>query len=310
MRVLRLTNGAASPALVSETAAEPHPSKQELLVRVCAAGIIPTELGWYPTWHTKSGANRSGAIPAHEFCGVVAAIGEEVGGLELGREVFGMNDWFSDGALAEYCVAPFSSVAPRPSTLTHAEAASVPISALTAWQGLLDRAKLQPGERVLIHGGAGGVGCFAVQLAHMNGCHAIATASAANAAFVRELGAEQVIDYRSSPFEQQTSGVDVVFDTVGGDVLERSWSVLRSGGRLVTVVSSAEQSTDPRVKAAFFIVEPNHKQLSIIGGMLDSRKLRAVVDTTITLTRAAEAYAGRAPGIHRGKVVVTIAGEN
>jgi NADPH:quinone reductase-like Zn-dependent oxidoreductase len=310
MKVLRLKNGAAAPALVADIVPDPRPGRHELLIRVWAAGVIPTELGWYPTWHTQSGSKRVGAVPAHEFSGVVAALGEDVGSLELGREVFGMNDWFSDGAIAEYCVAPFHAVAPKPSNLTHAEAASVPISALTAWQGLLDRAKLRPGERVLIHGGAGAVGSYAVQIACLNGCRAIATASESNADFVRELGAEQVIDYRSSPFERQAAGVDVVFDTVGGGVLERSWGVLRPGGRLVTVASAAEQSADPRVKAAFFIVEPNHKQLSVVGGLLESRKLRTVVDATIPLTRAAEAYAEKKSGIHRGKVVVTIAGEN
>ena len=310
MRVVRVTDSEPGTRLAQGTAPEPSPGKFELLIRVCAAGIIPTELGWYPTTHTKSGDPRLGAIPSHQFSGVVAGIGDGVGSLELGRAVFGMNDWFADGAVAEYCIAPFHAVAPKPSRLTHTEAASVPISALTAWQGLLDRARLQPGERVLIHGAAGAVGSFAVQLAHRNGARAIATASQRDADFVKELGAEEVIDYRTSSFEESAAGVDVVFDTVGGDVLRRSWSVLRPGGRMVTIASSAESAMDARTKAAFFIVEPNQKQLSIVADLLDRGELRTVVDAAIPLVRAKEAFADSRPGRHRGKVVVTIAEVN
>jgi len=302
MRVMRVNDTGLSEAV----AAMPSPGKFELLIRVSAAGIIPTELSWYATSHTKSGERREGAIPSHEFSGVVVGIGECVGSLELGRPVFGMNDWFSDGAIAEYCIAPFDAVAPKPQRLQHSEAASVPISALTAWQGLLDRARLQPGERVLIHGAAGSVGIFAVQLAHLNGSRVIATASQGNVDFVKELGAEQVIDYHTSRFEDHASGVDVVFDTVGGEVLHRSWGVLRPGGRMVTIVSDSEDPADARSKDAFFIVEPNQKQLSIVADLLDAGKLRTAVDAAIPLTRATEAFAEKRPGIHRGKVVVTI----
>jgi NADPH:quinone reductase-like Zn-dependent oxidoreductase len=310
VKVLRFNEAKAVPVLTPGRAPMPSPDQYELLIRVCAAGIIPAEVEWYPTSHTKSGGPRSGAIPSHEFSGVVAGLGDGVGSLELGRAVFGMNDWFADGAIAEYCIAPFHAVAPKPSRLTHTEAASVPISALTAWQGLLDRAHLEPGERVLVHGAAGAVGTFAVQLARRNGAHVIATASEANAEFVKELGAEQVIDYRTTRFEDIAAGVDVVFDTVGGEVLQRSWSVLRPGGRLVTIASGEENQTDARTKAAFFIVEPDQRQLSIVAVMLDSGQLRTVVDTAVPLERARDAFADKKPGIHRGKVVVTIAEAN
>jgi len=310
VRIVRLHDTLPAPVLVQDMAPKPRPGECELLIRVCAAGITPTELAWYPTSHTRSGEKRAGAIPGHEFSGVVAAIGKDVGSLELGREVFGMNDWFADGAVAEYCVAPFFAVAPKPARLTHAEAASVPISALTAWQGLLDRARIQPGERVLVHGGAGAVGCFAVQLAHLHGARVIATASDANAGFVRDLGAAQVVDYRTSRFEQQVEGVDVVFDTVGGEVLQRSWTVLKPGGRMVTVAADEEGRADARSKAAFFIVEPNQKQLSLIADLLQSGTLRTFVDTAVPMTLAPEAYTVRAPGRHRGKVVVTIGDTN
>ncbi|HXK06576.1 MAG TPA: NADP-dependent oxidoreductase [Verrucomicrobiae bacterium] len=307
MRVICLEPSARAPGLVESSAPQPQPGEGELLIRVFAAGVTAAELEWYPTSHTRTGGARRGAVPGHEFSGVVAAVGRNVGSLELGREVYGMNDWFRDGALAEFCVAAFPDVAPKPSRLTHEEAASVPISALTAWQGLIDRAKLQPGERVLVHGGAGGVGCFAVQIARWLGARVIATASRANEAFLRELGAEQVIDYHETRFEEHAADLDVVFDTVGGDVLERSWSVLKPGGRMVTIASGAESGADTRTKGAFFIVEPNQKQLSLVADMLESGRLRSVVDTVVPFDRAAEAFTGRVRTRHRGKVVVSIA---
>jgi len=298
------------PPVLEDNVTEPKPGAGELLVRVHAAGVIATELGWYPTSHTKTGQVRSGAVLGHELSGVVEAVGEGVGRLEVGREVYGMNDWFCDGAMAEYCVTPFFAVAPKPDRLTHVEAASVPISALTAWQGLFDRANLQPGEVVLVHGGAGSVGVFVVQLAKLHGARVVATASAWNAGLVASLGAERVIDYRGSRFEDEAGLVDVVFDTVGGETLGRSWGVLKPGGRMVTIVSEAESSTDPRIQKAFFIVEPNQKQLYEIAGMLDSGRLRTIVDSVRPLSQAPEAYTGVAPRQHRGKVVIAITNPN
>ncbi len=307
MKVVRLADS-GQPVLIPDEAPQPRPGRGELLIRVCAAGVIWAELSLYPTTHTKTGAARTGAIPAHEFSGVVAAVGEEVGSLELGYEVFGMNDWYAEGALAEYCLAPFSAVAPKPRSLSYTDAASVPISALTAWQGLFDRARLQPGERVLVHGGAGGVGIFAIQLARLHGAHVIATASGRNRGFVADLGAEQVIDYRTSRFEDSAQGVDVVFDTVGGETLDRSWAVLNSNGRVVTTASTAAQSADVRVQRAFFIVEPNQKQLAEVAALLDAGRLRTVVGKVIPLSQAPAAYAGSLPRPDRGKLVVAVAG--
>ena len=155
MRRMRLSDAAQAPVLIEEHVPQPQPQRGELLVRVYAAGVTPTELLWYPTTHNKDGEKRSRAIPGHEFSGVIAAVGEETVGFEIGQEVYGMNDWFADGAMAEYCVTQPSSVAHKPPRLTHVEAASVPIGALTAWQGLFDRARLQAGEHVMVHGGAG-----------------------------------------------------------------------------------------------------------------------------------------------------------
>ena len=301
MIALRL-NGAM---LGAGDAPKPQPGPVELLIRVRAAGVTSAELTWYPTSHRRSGEPRSAAIPAHEFSGVVEALGENVGALELGREVYGMNDWYAEGALAEFCVAPFSCVAPKPPNLTFVEAAAVPIGALTAWQGLFDRARLQPGERVLVHGGAGAVGVFAIQLAAMHGARVVATASAHNLEFCASLGATQVLDRSRDPIERVVEPVDVVFDTVGGDTLDRSWSLLKPSGRVVTIVSP-EPDAETRVKEAFFVVEPNQRQLSLVAAMLESGRLRTVVDTVIPLADAPRAYSGNLPRNHRGRLVVSL----
>jgi NADPH:quinone reductase-like Zn-dependent oxidoreductase len=288
---------------------EPKPQAGEVLVRVYAAGVTPSELVWYPTSHTRTGEPRTDAVPAHEFSGEIAALGEGVTGVSIGQEVYGMNDWFADGAMAECCITQPQWIAPKPQHLTHVEAASVPISALTAWQGLFDRAHLQPGERVLVHGGAGAVGIYAIQLARSRGARVTTTVSGHNIDFVTALGAHQAIDYRSAPFESQVreAGFDVVFDTVGGDTLRRSWDLLRPAGRMVTIAAGGEtEASDARTKAAFFIVEPNQQQLREVATRLDSGELRAVVDRAVPFSQAAEAYRGTLEKQGRGKVVVMV----
>ena len=315
MKVLRLADSndsprlSDSPRLVAATVPEPQPGPGQVLVRVSATAITPTELDWYPTTHTSSGQPRASAIPCHEFSGTIAALGEGVYDFTLGQSVFGMNDWFADGALAEYCLAEASSIAPAPFTLTLVQAATIPISALTAWQGLFEHGHLHPGDRVLIHGGAGAVGLFAVQIAHLHGAHVIVTVSAKNFDFVRRLGADEVIDYHTTRFEEAvTRPVDIVFDTVGGDSLLRSFPLLKPGRFAVTISSDKESSQDPRIQHAFFIVKPHQRQLMEIATLIDTSKLSTFVDAVVPLSRAAEVYSDSFS--HRsghGKVVVTIA---
>lgn len=254
------------------------------------------------------GARRRSAL--HEFSGKVAQLGKGVTGLAEGDEIYGTNDWFADGALAEFCITRPEWIAPKPRRLTDAEAASVPIGALTAWQGLLIRAGLKDGERVLIHGAAGAVGIFAVQLARLHGAYVIATASARDMEFVKDLGAQEVLDYRAQPFEKQIRDIDVVFDAVGGDSLRRSWGVLKTSGRLVTIASTDAASTDKREQDAFFIVEPDHQQLVEVAKLLDAGQLRTVVGPVVPLALAAEAYSGGLGKKQRGKVIVSIAESN
>ena len=301
---------AAGLSMIEETRPIPVPAAGEILIRVYATGVTPTELTWYPTTQTKSGDSRKGAVPCHEFSGVVAALGDPDSPLQVGEKVFGMNDWFAEGALAEYCVTVPSSVAPLPSHLTHVEAASVPISALTAWQGLFERAELVAGDRVLIHGGAGAVGLYAVQLAHLHGAHVIATVSPADLDFVSGLGADQVIDYKGIPFEQLVRDVDVIFDTVGGETLSRSWALLKPGGRMVTIGAGGEKQDEERIKKAFFIVEPNQQQLIEIGKLLQAGTIRAFVASVIPLSQSPDAFTGKLQRRGRGKIVVEILPES
>ena len=307
MKALRLSASAEEPLLIEQKVARPIPQKGEVVVRIHAAGVTPTELRWYTTSHTKIGERRIGAVPSHEFSGEIAEIGEGIADFSIGQEVYGMNDWFADGALAEYCLTRPDWIAPKPRGLTHAEAASTPIAALTAWQGLFDRAKLRAGERLLVHGGAGSVGVFVIQMARLRGAYVITTVSAHNAEFVKSLGADQVIDYKAAPFESEAQDIDVVFDTVGGDTLRRSWAVLRAGGRLVTIAADVELTDDERERASFFIVEPDRTQLIEIGRLLGARDLRAVVDVEVPFSRASEAYTGTVQRNGRGKLVVIIA---
>ena len=306
MKVMRLAGSAPESPLVEADVPQPGPQQGEVLVRVRAAGVTATELGWYPTSHTKTGQARPGAVPSHEFSGDVAEIGGGVAGFSIGQPVYGMNDWFADGALAEFCVTQPDWIAPKPESLSYAEAASVPIGALTAWQGLFGRAMLQPGERVLVHGGAGGVGVFAIQLAHRHGAHVITTVSEHNFEFAKQLGADQVIDYHAARFDENVRDIDVVFDGVGGDTLRRSWTVLRPGGRLVTIAAGGETATDERARQAFFIVEPGRQQLVEIGRLLDAGELRPVVDTVVPFSQASEAYTATFKKRGRGKLVIAV----
>lgn len=304
MRAICLRAHGGAEAIAYEEAPQPHPDQGEVLVRVHAAGVIQTELTWVPTWTTIDGEPRPlPVIPGHEFSGEIAAVGAGVTDVGIGDLVYGLNDWFADGASAEYCVTRVVDIAHKPAGVDHVHAAATPISALTAWQGLIDRGGLMTGQRVLIHGAAGGVGTFAVQLARLCGAWVMATASAANLDFVRALGADEVIDYRAVRFEDVAREVDVVFDTVGGETLERSWGLLKPGGRLVTVAASGEQTNDERIRAAYFIVEPSRTQLVEIARLIDEGTLRPVVGAVFPLDEARRAYSYKP---ERGKIVLSV----
>ena len=310
-RAMRLSNATAGKIeLAAAEIPQPKPATGEILVRVHAAGVIPTEVIWQPTTNTKEGAPRTNAILSHEFSGVVAEVGSSVKDFRVGQEIYGMNDWYAEGALADYTITQSASIAPKPKTLTHVEAATVPISALTAWQALIDRAEARPGQRVLVHGASGSVGAFAVQLAHQRGAYVIASAAARNRDFVKQLGADEFIDYTSQQFDALVSDIDTVFDTVGGEIFTRSFRVIKPGGRVITIAASEEAAaaTDERHKNAFFIVEPNQIQLIEVAKLIDAGKLKTFVDAVVPLSDATSAYDGSLKNRRgHGKIAINVA---
>lgn len=307
MNALYLKSKSGPEALVAGDLPRPEPKAGEVLVQVHATAVTPTELQWFPTFNTSSGEPRPFPIVlSHEFSGVVESLGTNVSDFNLGDEVYGLNHWFTNGAQAEYCVVTATALARKPRSIDHVHSAVVPISALTAWQGLFEKTKLQRGQRVLIHGGAGGVGVFAVQLARWRGAHVLATASAANLDFVRSLGANEVIDYQRTNFETVARDLDVVFDSLGGKILERSWAVLRPGGRLVTIAAQSEGVSDQRIREAFMLVRADGGQLAEIAGLIEAGELRAFVEQSFPLSAAREAYARAERGGMRGKIVLSV----
>jgi NADPH:quinone reductase-like Zn-dependent oxidoreductase len=304
MKAIQFQARGGPEVVVYADAPSPRPGEGEVLIRVHAAAVTPTEFFWFSTSKTRTGTPRPlPVIPGHEFSGEVVALGAGVNEVSVGELVYGLTDWFRDGVQAEYSVARVAEFARKPPGVDHLQAAVAPISALTAWQGLFERARLTAGQHVLIHGAAGAVGVFAVQLARWRGARVTGTVSAANLDFVRGLGADDVIDYRAQRFENVVRDIDVVFDGVGGETLERSWGVLKPGGTLITIASSSENATDERTRAAFFIVETSKPQLEEVARLIDSGALHPIVDSVFPLAEARQAYQHKPL---RGKVALQV----
>ncbi len=281
--------------LVHEQVETPRPGPGEVLVRVFAAAITRDELDWP--------VDRLPAIPSYEFSGVVASVAPDVGSLAVGDAVFALGNFERDGAAAEYVVLESELLAPKPQTLDHVESASVPLAGLSAWQALFVHGKLAEGERVLVHGAAGGVGSFAVQLARRHGAHVVGTASPQGLATVRALGADEVVDNATTRFEEAVDSVDLVFDTAGGELLARSPAILREGGRLVSVAE------EPPGDGVYFVVEPKREQLVRLGRLVDRGELRPLVDSVFPLADAHAAFERSMATGKRGKVVLRIVDE-
>ena len=289
MRVVLLRAPGGPEQLAIGEADRPRPGPAEALVRVHAAAITRGELEWP--------VDRLPAIPSYELSGVVEEVGTGVSGVAVGDEVFALTPFDRDGIAADYTALPADLLVAKPRALGHAESASIPLPALSAWQGLFDHARLAASERVLIHGAAGGVGGFAVQLARACGAHVIGAASAANLEAVRELGAHETVD-AATGLEDAVAPVDVVFDTTGGERLRRSPALLRAGGRLVSVAE------DPPDGGVYFTVEPNPDQLSSIARLVDRVEVLPAPVEVFPLMSAREAFARSLEPGRRGKVVL------
>jgi NADPH:quinone reductase-like Zn-dependent oxidoreductase len=288
----------------------PEPADGEVRVRVLAASVNPVDT---KTRSGKSLAGQYGARPVilgWDVSGVVDALGSGVSELAVGDEVYGMIRFPEEGkAYAEYATTPASHVARKPKNLSHVEAAAVPLAALTAWQALFEAGDLRPGQRVLIHAAAGGVGHFAVQLAHWKGAVVAGTASAAKADFVRGLGADEVIDYNAKPFEEQVAPVDVVLDSLGGETQQRSLKVLKKGGRLVTILAlevDEKQAAEHGIQASRTLVRPEANQLAELAKLIESGALKPHVSATFPLAEAAEAHRLSETGRTQGKIVLVV----
>lgn len=308
MKAVRCHSREGPQALTYEDAPVPRISAGEVLIRVHAAGITPTEFTWNSTFTNSEGKDRLPTIPAFEVSGRVEDAAPDVSDPAVGDEVYGLLNFWRDGAAAEYVAAHAADLAPKPSSLDHVHAAAVPLSGLTAWQGLFDHAQLAAGQRVLIQGAAGGVGTYAVQLAHGRKAHVIGTASAKNEPFLRQLGADEVLDYHAVRLEDQVKGVDAVLDTVGGDALDRSWALLRRGGTLVTIVGDAPEDKAAAfgVRGVSFLVQPSRAQLLELGRLIDAGTIRPVVEDVFPLEKAREAYERGLLGHNRGKLVLRV----
>lgn len=297
-----------SSVLKYQDAPRPHPGAGEVLVRVHAAGINPVD------WKIREGHLKDmlhhtlPLVLGWDVSGVVEALGSDVKRLKVGDEVFSRPDITRDGAYAEFIVIKESEVTLKPKSIGHIQAAALSLAGLTAWQTLFDAGALSAGQRVLIHAGAGGVGHLAVQLAKWKGAHVITTASARNHTFLRKLGADQIMDYDAVRFEEAMEPVDVVLDTLGGEIQERSWKVIKPGGILISVVSppSAEAAKAHGVRQSFVFIEPNITQLAEIAKLVESEQLKVTVDTILTLPDAARAQELSQRGHTRGKIVLRV----
>ena len=303
MKVVRLHTANGPAGLVYEQIETPQPKNGEAVVRVHAAAITRDELDWP--------VNRLPAIPSYEFSGVVAEAAHNHDGIGVGDEVYALSPFDRDGAAADYIVVPQEILALKPKTLDRVQTASIPLAALTAWQGLFEYGQLTEGQRVLIHGATGGVGHLAVQLAHQRGAYVIGTVSTRNVETARTLGVDEVIDYAASPFEDVVHEVDLVFDTVGGERLARSPSVLCPGGRLISVASEPpkEHANLLGIESLYFVVSPNRAQLIEITKLVDDGLLQPAVDAVFPLSEAREAFERSLTAYGVGKIVLRIAEE-
>jgi NADPH:quinone reductase-like Zn-dependent oxidoreductase len=281
---------------------EPPAAINDVIVQIHASGFVSTELGWPSTWTDRAGRNRTPSIPGHELAGVVTALGYGTTGLSVGQRVFGLADWHRDGTLAEYVAIEARNLAPLPGDIDFAVGASLPISGLTAWQGLFQHGRLQAGQCILAHGAAGAVGTMVTQLAREAGAYVIGTGRAADRQKALDFGAHEFVDLDNDALED-VGGIDLVFDVIGGDVQKRSAGLIRAGGTLVSVVGPVEaRPADGR--AVDFVVEADRAQLGEIVRRVRDGRLRTNIGTTASLDDAVAAL--NSTERRKGKTIIIV----
>ena len=266
---------------------DPQAAINDVVVRIHASGFVPTELAWPSTWTDRGDRDRTPSIPGHELAGVVTALGYGTTGLSVGQRVLGLTDWYRDGTLAEYAAVEARNLAPLPGDVEFTVGASLPISGLTAWQGLFVHGRLQAGQSVLAHGAAGAVGSMVTQLAREAGAYVIGTGRAADRRTALEFGAQEFVDLENDALEE-VGGVDLVFDVVGGDVGKRSAALIRPEGTLVSVVGPPETRPVDGL-AVDFVVESDRAQLYELLQRVRDGRLRTNIGTVATLDEAVAA---------------------
>jgi NADPH:quinone reductase-like Zn-dependent oxidoreductase len=293
-----------------EDAPRPEPNDDQVLIRVIAAGVNPVD-AYIRAGKSKFSGTTVPFIPGYDIAGIVEKAGTKVSKLKVGDPVYAYVGLDEGGGYAEYAVATEAEAAPKPTSLTFESAAAVPLAALTAWQALIDAAKLSAGQTVLVHGGSGGVGSFAIQIGKARGAKVIATASTPHQDFLKQLGADVAIDYTKQKFEDIAKDVDVVLDTVGKDTLARSYAVLRKGGFIVTNVAQPDQAQLDKyeIHGAAILVKPNADELVEIGRLIDAKKIIPVVSQVFPLAAAGKAQEQIATRHTRGKIVLKVAEE-
>lgn len=308
MHALRLHERGGPEQLVYEEAPVPPVGVGDALVRVRAASITPTELGWPPTWEDHAGRDRRPVIPAHEVAGTVTTLGYGTTGVEVGSAVYALTDWYRDGAAAEYLAVEARDLAPLPATLSFEQAAAVPLAGLTAWQALFDHGQLAAGQTALLLGAGGGVGTFAMQLAHGAGARVVAVGRAWARQVTRELGADVFVDVDREALEEAAGTADLVLDLVGGELLQRVWSAVKPGGTLVSAVEDPRGSGRPRPEArsVFFVVVPDRAELVALARQIEAGALRPIIGRVVPLAEGRAAFeAKRTPGVP-GKIVLAV----
>jgi len=294
-----------------EEVPRPEPKEDQILVRVIAAGVNPVDAMIRSGMFAKYEKDVLPIIPGADIAGVVEKVGSKITKFKAGDPIFAYVSLKGGGGYAEYALGAERDTAAKPKSLSYVEAAAVPIVALTAWQALIDAARLGAGQTVLIHGGSGGVGSFAIQIAKACGAKVIATASTANQELLKELGADVAIDYTKQKFEDVAKDVDVVLDSVGRDTLARSYGVVKKGGVIVSIVARPDEAELDKhgIRGAFISVEPTSDELAEIGKLIDQKKIKVIVSQTFPLSDAAKAQEQVATGHTRGKVVLKVADE-